>query len=162
MRAAPQVRERGIALVASILFLLVVTMISVVAASNSRSTLQMSMNAQDTLQSFQSAEAGVYAAMATVGTANDLFTGSERLGVFSAMNDEGHPLKRLAHGQTSVDADVLVTSVGTACPRKTAGSSVGLLDCDYYRIESQHEVDRRANTRVNMGVVRTVIGKNVR
>ncbi|MFT4614623.1 MAG: type IV pilus assembly protein PilX, partial [Bacteroidia bacterium] len=52
-------QERGIALVSSILFLLVVTMISVVAASNSRSTLQMSMNAQDTLQSFKAAEAGV-------------------------------------------------------------------------------------------------------
>lgn len=155
-------QERGIALVSSILFLLVVTMISVVAASNSRSTLQMSMNAQDTLQSFQSAEAGVYAAMATVGTANDLFVGNDRPNVFSAMNEEGHPLKRLDHGRTSVDADVIITSVGTACPRKVSGSSVGLLDCDYYRIESQHQVNRRANTRVNMGVVRTIIGKNVR
>jgi type IV pilus assembly protein PilX len=155
-------QERGIALVSSILFLLVVTMISVVAASNSRSTLQMSMNAQDTLQSFQAAEAGVYAAMATVGTDDDLFTGNDKLGVFSSMNDEGHPLTLLDHGRTSVDADVVVTSVGTACPRKTTSSSVGLLDCDYYRIESQHAVDRRANTRVNMGVVKTVIGKNVR
>ena len=124
-------QEHGIALVSSILFLLVVTMISVVAASNSRSTLQMSMNAQDTLQSFQSAEAGVYAAMATVGTANDLFTGRDRSGVFSGMTSEGHPLTDLDHGRTSVDADVVITSIGTACPRRVTGSRVGLLGCDY-------------------------------
>ena len=155
-------RERGIALVASILFLLVVTMISVVAASNSRSTLQMSMNAQDTLHSFQSAEAGVYAALATAGTANDLFTGVDRLGVFAAMPEKDHPLADLNHGRTSVTADVILTSQATACPRKVSGSSVGLLDCDYYRVESRHALDGRAQTSVNMGVVRTVIGKNVR
>tara|TARA_R110002072_G_scaffold48209_4_gene131774 strand:- start:148 stop:603 length:456 start_codon:yes stop_codon:yes gene_type:complete len=150
------------ALVVSLLFLLILTVISVVAATNSRSALKMSMNAQDGLQSFQAAEAGVYAALATSGTANDLFMGTTTEDVFASYSDEENPLALLDTGADSVTTDVFLTVNATACPRRANGSSVGLFDCDYYRIESEHEVERRARTKINVGVVKTIIGNNVR
>ncbi len=154
--------QRGVALVVSILFLLVITMISVVAASNSKRALQMSLNSQETLHSFQSAEAGAWAALATAGTSEDLFTGGDQLDVFAGLSDEESPLGNLNTGAASVTTDVVLTSTATACPRKVTGSSVGLFDCDYYRVESQHAVAKKAQTQVNLGVVKTIIGKSVR
>jgi type IV pilus assembly protein PilX len=154
--------QQGMALVVSLLFLLILTVISVVAATNSRSALKMSLNAQDGLQSFQSAEAGVYAALATAGTATDLFTGFSTEDVFADLSAEESPLGLLESGTDSVTTDVFLTVDATACPRRANGSSVGLFDCDYYRIESEHEVERRARTKVNVGLVKTIIGKNVR
>ncbi len=155
-------QQQGMALVVSLLFLLILTVISVVAATNSRSALKMSMNAQDGLQSFQAAEAGVYAALATSGTANDLFMGTTTEDVFASYSDEENPLALLDTGADSVTTDVFLTVNATACPRRANGSSVGLFDCDYYRIESEHEVERRARTKINVGVVKTIIGNNVR
>ena len=155
-------QQQGMALVVSLLFLLILTVISVVAATNSRSALKMSMNAQDGLQSFQAAEAGVYAALATSGTANDLFMGTTTEDVFASYSDEENPLALLDTGADSVTTDVFLTADATACPRRANGSSVGLFDCDYYRIESEHEVERRARTKINVGVVKTIIGNNVR
>lgn len=155
-------QQQGMALVVSLLFLLILTVISVVAATNSRSALKMSMNAQNGLQSFQAAEAGVYAALATSGTANDLFMGTTTEDVFAGYSDEENPLGLLDAGADSVTTDVFLTVNATACPRRANGSSVGLFDCDYYRIESEHEVERRARTKINVGVVKTIIGNNVR
>lgn len=154
--------QQGMALVVSLLFLLILTIIGVVAATNSRYALQMSMNAQDALQSFQSAEAGAYAALATDGTPAGLFEGASAQDVFSGMSDDDSPLGLLETGADSVRTDVILTASATACPRRVDGSSVGLFDCDYYRIESQHAVEKRARTRVNVGVVKTIIGKNAR
>lgn len=154
--------QQGMALVVSLLFLLILTVISVVAATNSRSALKMSLNVQDALQSFQSAEAGVYAALATAGSATDLFLGTSTDDVFSTYTDEENPLRFLDSGADSVTTDVILTVDATACPRRADGSSVGLFDCDYYRIESEHDVEKRARTKVNVGVVKTIIGKNVR
>ncbi|MFT4519505.1 MAG: type IV pilus assembly protein PilX [Halioglobus sp.] len=154
--------ERGVALVVSLLFLLVITMISVVAASNSRRALEMAMDKQDSTRSFQAAEAGAYAAFATAGTPEDLFTGVSSSDVFAGMDEEDSPLGNLESGTDSVTTDVIQTSAATACPRRAAGSSVSLFDCDYYRIESQHAVARRAQSQVNVGVVKTIIGKSVR
>ena len=59
------------AAVVALLFLLVVTVISVIAASNSALGLKMSANMADSYDSFQSAEAGIVAALALAETAND-------------------------------------------------------------------------------------------
>jgi type IV pilus assembly protein PilX len=154
-------QQRGMALVVSLLFLLILTVISVVAATNSRSALKISLNAQDGLRSFQAAEAGVYAALATTGTATDLFNGISSKDVFGGLSVEESPLGLLETG-TDVTTDVFLTADATACPRQVNASSVGLFDCDYYRIESEHDLDRRARTKINVGVVKTIIGKNVR
>ena len=154
-------QQQGMALVVSLLFLLVLTMIGVVAATNSRYALQMSLNTQDGLQSFQAAEAGVYAALATSGTATDLFMGFSNADVFDGLSEEENPLGALETG-ADVTTNVLLTASATACPRRVDGSSVGLFDCDYYRIESEHDAPQRARTRINVGVVKTIIGKQAR
>jgi hypothetical protein len=154
-------QQQGMALVVSLLFLLVLTMIGVVAATNSRYALQMSLNTQDGLQSFQAAEAGVYAALATSGTAEDLFMGFSTEDIFDGLTEEDNPLGSLETG-ADVTTDVFLTASATACPRRVDGSSVGLFDCDYYRIESEHNAQRRARTRINVGVVKTIIGKQAR
>ncbi len=67
------IRQQGVALVVALLFLLVVTIISVIAASNSAIGLKMSANMADSYASFQSAEAGILAVLSLAGTANDPF-----------------------------------------------------------------------------------------
>jgi type IV pilus assembly protein PilX len=152
--------QRGVALIVSLLFLLVVTVVSIIAASNSAMGLKMSANMADSYSSFQSAEAGVIAVLA-LGTdeANDPFDGVDNLDPFAAFNpDTDHPLRNLNDGADSVQVEVFVTNQATICPRSITGSSVGLFECDYYRVESEHVVPREARTQVQLGVVKTIIG----
>jgi type IV pilus assembly protein PilX len=152
-------KQRGVALVVALLFLLVVTVISVIAASNSTLGLKMSANLQDSYASFQSAEAGAIAALSLAGTTHDPFDGIFRTDPndpFASITP--HPLRDLSDGPASVDVEVHLTNADTVCPRSAAGTSVGLFDCDYYRIASEHEVPREARTKVELGVVKTIIG----
>jgi len=152
-------RQQGVALVVALLFLLVVTIISVIAASNSSIGLKMSANLQDSYSSFQSAEAGIFAVLSLAGTANDPFDGGDTPDPFAAFDPAtDHPLRNLNDGPESVGAEVFLTTAATACPRSGVASSVGLFDCDYYRIDAEHEVPKEARTRVELGVVKTIIG----
>ena len=153
-------RQQGVALVVSLLFLLVVSVISVMAASGSALGLKMSVNMADSYSSFQSAEAGVIATLALSGDAvNDPFDGADTPDPFAAFNPStDHPLRGLNDGANMVDVSVIMTTASTSCPRSETGSSVGLFECDYYRIESEHEVLRKSRTRVQLGVVKTIIG----
>jgi hypothetical protein len=150
--------QRGVALVVALLFLLVVTVISVIAASNGSLGLKMSANMADSYDSFQAAEAGVIATLALAETANDPFDGADTPDPFVLFNNTNHPLRFLNDTAASVDVDVFITSAATACPRSATGSSVGLFDCDFYRIASEHEVRKQARTKVDLGVVKTIIG----
>ena len=151
--------QSGVALVVALLFLLVVTVISVIAASNSTIGLKMSANLQDSYASFQSAEAGIIAVLSLAGTANDPFDGDDTPDPFAAFNPAvDHPLRGLSDGADSVDTDVYLTTAATACPRSAVGSSIGLFECDYYRITSEHQVPKEARTKVELGVVKTIIG----
>ncbi len=152
--------HRGLALVVSLLFLLIVTVISLIAASNSSMGLKMSNNMADASTSFQSAEAGVIAVLALAkDPANNPFKGIDNLEPFTAFDPAtDHPLRNINDGTDSVDVDVFVTSAATSCPRSEEGTGVGVFDCDYYRVESEHEVLRKARTKVNLGVVHTLIG----
>ena len=153
-----EMRQRGVALVVALLFLLVVTIISVIAASNSSLGLRMAANMQDAYSSFQSAEAGIIAVLSLVGTSEDPFDGDDSLNPFAALDPNTHPLRNLNDGPASTDVDVFVTNTDATCPRSTAPSSVGLFACDYYRLESEHAVVKKARTQVNLGVVKTIIG----
>lgn len=154
-------RQRGIALVVSLLFLLMVTLISIAAARNSSFGLRMAGNMQDAYDSFQAAEAGVYAVLGLAGTGNEPFRGVDVASPFTGIATGDHPLRNLRDGAASVDAAVFVVATARTCPRppgEGGGSSVGLLDCDYYRITAEHDVENKARSRMELGVVKTVIG----
>tara|TARA_R110002110_G_scaffold415765_1_gene655144 strand:- start:26070 stop:26561 length:492 start_codon:yes stop_codon:yes gene_type:complete len=153
-----QQSQRGVALVVALLFLLVVTVISVIAASNSTLGLKMSSNMQDSYASFQSAEAGVMATLGLVNTIRDPFDGNDDLNPFGAFDPNSHPLRSVYGGPAAMDVDVFLTNSRLTCPRSARSSSVGLLECDYYRVASEHTVAQKARTRVQLGVVKTTIG----
>ncbi len=157
-------RQSGVVLVTGLLFLLVVTIIAVTAANNSTLGLKMSGSMQDSYRSFQSAEAGLYAALGLAGTAQDPF---RRQDVVAEPFQEisNHPLRNQVGypNDLAVDVDVFLISAERACPRpptSSGGSSVSVFDCDYYRIESEHVELGRARTQVQLGVVKTVIGRS--
>lgn len=156
-------RQRGVALVVSLLFLLVVTLITVVAATNGARSFKMATNMQDLAASFQAAEAGAYAAMGMAGLANDPYQRVDNAAPFAGMAlDSDHPLRNLAN-PGAVDVDVSVTALDRPCPRSrnaAAGHSVGLYDCEYYRVESVHDDPQRSRTQIEVGVVKTVIGSS--
>jgi hypothetical protein len=152
--------EHGAVLVIAMLFLLVVTIISVVAARNSTLSTKMSSNIQDTYSSFQSAEAGMLATMLLTKTASDPFMRQDVSDPFKNFTPANHPLRDLNGGgaanmtvKTYYDEDTVV------CPRMAGNraTSVDTFDCEYYRIESKHEEKQRARTLVDQGVVKTVM-----
>ncbi len=161
MATRSSAQQSGVALATSLLFLLVVTLIALTAANNSTLGLKMSANMQDSYRSFQAAEAGIYAALGLAGTTEDPFIRGDV--VSEPFTDVAeHPLRNLgANPDTLVDVDVHLIAVERTCPRparSSGGSSVDVFDCDYYRIESEHDQPGRARSRVEMGVVKTVIG----
>ena len=153
--------QRGVALATALIFLVVVTIIAVTAANNSSLGLKMSANMQDSYRSFQIAEAGLYGALGLAGSANDPFRRQDDLTPFQGVSP--HPLRNIDATPANIplDVDVFLISIARPCPRPpsaTGGSSVGVFDCDYYRINSEHDAPGRARTQVEMGVVKTVIG----
>jgi type IV pilus assembly protein PilX len=152
--------QQGVALVVALLFLLVVTIISVIAASNSSISLKMSANLADNYSSFQAAEAGIIAVLSLAGTTNDPFDGDDTADPFAAFGSSDHPLRDLSDGEDSVDADVFLTTAATTCPTENAAtaSSAPLYDCEFYRVDAEHEVPKEARTKVELGVVKKIIG----
>lgn len=154
--------QRGVALVTVLLFLVVVSVLAVTSAQNSALGMKMSGSMQDAYVSFEAAEAGAYAALGLAGSAEDPFNRQARVEQPFADLDV-HPLRNQADGEGDipVDVDVLLLSTQRACPRPPegrGGSSVAVFDCDYYQVESEHDVAGRARTQVKLGVVKTVIG----
>jgi|AntAceMinimDraft_5_1070358.scaffolds.fasta_scaffold33532_2 hypothetical protein len=157
--------QRGVALVTVLLFLVVVSVISLTAAQNSALGLKMSGSMQDSYLSFEAAEAGLYAALGLAGGAQDPFQ-RQLIVADPFQNVAINPLRNQAAdpgnpGADPIDVNVYLLSTQRACPRPATargGSSVGKFECDYYRIESEHDVPGRARTRVELGVVKAVIG----
>lgn len=165
MQSRDQVAQRGVALVVALLFLLVVTVISITAMVNSNRGLQMVGNQQDATASFQTAESGAYALMSLAGTAEDPFRREDIVDQdpFANVADEAHPLRQLPGQGSDVDVDVRLVAPARTCPRtagESGGNSVGVLDCDYYRVVSEHAEPGHARSRVELGVVKTVIGES--
>lgn len=154
--------QRGVVLVVTMLFLMVITVVALMTASNSALGLRMSANIQDSYESFQSAEAGVLAVMSLSGTAFEPFDGNDSLTPFAAIPSGDHPLRDLNDGPAAVDVDVYLITSDTACPPRPLGYSADLFACDYYRIVSEHEVASKARTKVELGAVKTIIGKAAR
>ncbi len=152
-------RQSGVALVTGLLFLLVVTIVAVTAANNSVLGLKMSASMQDSYRSFQSAEAGVYAALGLAGTdaGTDLFRPGQDVVAVAFPKDTNHPLRNQVGypNDLSVDVDVFLLSTENICTRTAMSEKV--VSCSYYRIVSEHAEPGRARTQVQLGVVKTVI-----
>ena len=152
--------QSGVALIIVLLFLLIVTVISVTAAMNSSLSIKMTTNLQDAYHSIQSAEAGIHAVLGLTETADDPF---ERIAVkdpFAAYTVENHPLNKISGGKKSVSTEIKPLSILASCPRTYAergGTSASMFRCDYYRIKSEHNLKGKARSRVEMGLVKTVM-----
>jgi len=169
--------QQGITLVVAILFLLILTVLSVFAATNSSLEFKMAGNMQDSYASFQSAEAGAIGTLALSDTANDPFDGrstedpvhpndtdtSPGWDPFYSWADDAadHPLAGVSGTPAAVNVTLHLTTPATNCPRAVEGFSTDLLACDHYDIESRHAEAQKATTEVHLGAVKTFIGKAV-
>jgi len=167
--------QQGIALVVALLFLLVLTMLSVFAATNSSLELKMAGNMQDASVSFQSAEAGAIATLALANTVSEPFDGlptNETMHRNDTDNIPGwdpfidwvdtaidHPLRNVSGTPVAMNIMINLTASANNCPRVAKGYSADLFRCDHYDIESQHSEAHKASTKVHLGVVKTIINK---
>jgi len=153
--------QQGSTLVVAILFLLILTVISVFAATSSSLELKMAGNMQDSYASFQEAEAGATATLALVGTPADPFDGvTITQDPFASFSNAPatHPLANISGGSGSVTVNLTLSTSTASCPRITEGYSADLLTCDYYDIQSNHRELQKAQTEVHLGSVKTLIG----
>lgn len=149
-------RQSGVVLVTGLLFLLVVTIIAVTAASNSSLGLKMSASLQDSYRSFQSAEAGIDAAL---GLGYLFKTKNDTVEPFKFVDVASHPFRNQAADPNTVPIDVKVFYERTVpCPSENnkGGSSTDKITCSYFRITSEHVEPGRARTKIELGVVREI------
>jgi hypothetical protein len=173
-----QIKQRGITLVVAILFLLVLTIISVFAATNSSLELKMAGNMQDSFTSFQTAEAAAKAVLAlSTDPATDPFDGVSTdqpvhpkdtdtepgWDPFVDWADDAadHPLANVSGNVSDIDVTLNLTTSASSCPRSANGFSSDILACDHYDIGAIHDEEQKARTEVHLGAVKTVIGKGV-
>lgn len=154
-RFASKARQQGVALMISLILLTILTVLGVYAASTGALQLRMVGNMQDSFDSFQAAEAGIAAVLSLVRTGPDPFNGEDDPTPFNGASSD--PLDQLNDGSGSVDVNVIMQLKGATCPRLAEAYSVGLIDCDHYRIESRH-TSADARTKVDEGIVKPVIG----
>lgn len=157
-------RQRGVALSITLILLIVFTLLGVFALSTSVLELRMAGNVQQSMDSFQSAEAGVAAVLRTANSepdpAKNPFNG-QKVGDVNATPLAGvtaNPLAGLSPGMV-VNSRTVLTEVQAPCPRVEAesASAADTVVCDYYRIESTAETAAQARSRVAQGAAREVL-----
>ncbi|MBK7171386.1 MAG: hypothetical protein IPH83_19925 [Gammaproteobacteria bacterium] len=154
-RFASRARQQGVALMISLILLTILTVLGVYAASTGALQLRMVGNMQESFDSFQSAEAGIAAVLSLVRSGPDPFAGDDEPDPFNGAGSV--PLDQLNDGAGSVNVNIVMQLKGATCPRLEEGYSVGLIDCDHYRIESLH-TSADARTKLDEGIVKPVIG----
>lgn len=150
-------RQRGVALAVALIFLMVLTVVGVYAASGSALGLRMAKNMQDSFSSFQAAEAIVAAVLTVSRIGTDPFDGVTKVNNDPLGSKKTDLLGELGGGVASIDASVELILPRAVCPRMEKGSSADLIACDHYRIDGEHETDA-ARTRVSQGIVKSIIG----
>ncbi|MES9884068.1 MAG: PilX N-terminal domain-containing pilus assembly protein [Sedimenticola sp.] len=145
--------EKGSVLITSLLLLTVLTIIGLAGTSSSIFELRMAGNTQSFYDSFQNADAGITAAMSQEG---DNFDGSDKSNIFSS----GGTNTLKAYITSTVNVDRLFPTLNLACPRESGGSSVGFLECEYYRVESEHDdTATGARTLIFQGVAKEILAQ---
>jgi len=157
-----QVRQQtGMTLLITLAFLVLVTLVSILAANNSSIGLRMSANMQHAYQSFQAAETGAVAVLALSGTVADPFDGSSGTkDPFAYFNHSpaAHPLHNITAGRSAISVSMTLNATAGSCPRLQSGFSVNIFKCEHYDIESKHAEKRKAQTEIHLGVIKTLIG----
>lgn len=149
-------RQGGVALVISLLFLLVVTVIAVTGARNSSMSVKLTSNVQDQNNSLQSAEAALYATLALAEGANDPFGNLNLVDPFDTVD----PLNGVLNDPNTPVTSVRLVAADRECKRSQAGSggtSADQNECNFYRIDTEHVLTGRARTQASLGVVKTLL-----
>ena len=137
-------RQQGIALITSLVFLLIVTAVSVVAAQRGGSNLRMVSNMQESAAAFQRAEEGIYQAVAEHET-NNIFQAADVGTTNTIVNT------------TDIQVTVRVDAMEGACARVPNGFSQALIQCDSFHIRSTKQASEtghgRARAEVDAGMV---------
>lgn len=152
MHDRPYRRERGVVMVVSLLLLAILSLIGVSAMSTSIFELRIAGNVQSLYDSFQSADAGVAATMAGSGS----FDGGDQTDLFyggTAGSIEDYIV-------AEVNVERILPGVELSCPRGPGSSSITLIGCEYYLVDSEHEnAATGARTKVFQGAVREILAR---
>ena len=140
-------RQQGIALITSLVFLLIVTAVSVVAAQRGGSNLRMVSNMQESAAAFQRAEEGIYQAVAGHET-NNIFQAAD-VGTTKTIVDTA-----------DIQVTVRVDAMEGACARVPNGFSQALIQCDSFHIRSTKTGQGRARAEVNAGIMQMVLNNS--
>jgi Tfp pilus assembly protein PilX len=151
MRTIPAL-QRGAALTITLILLIVFSLLGVFVLSNTMLELRMTGNMQETVNSFESAEAGA-AAVLLRPEAFDVTAATGAVNQQPLGDGKAATLSQLRGGADSVTLRTVKTDKDVACPRQqvASASSMDLINCDYYRVEADHELDS-ARTRIEQGV----------
>lgn len=159
-RVYPSNSQQGIVLVTGLVFLLILTLMGVVGASNSAINLQMAGSLQDKNNSFHVGEAALQAILWLENSA--------------AIDDELKPLTRLAsssnpyeqlsgsadplsHIADNTDVQTVVSFVDTRdCQRSE--NVTDELKCDYYTASSDTVMVSGARSIQTLGIQKEIIG----
>ena len=146
-------RQQGIALITSLVFLLIVTAVSVVAAQRGGSNLRMVSNMQESAAAFQRAEEGIYEAVAEHETNT----------IFQAATVASAP-RSIDVDATDIQVTVRVDAIEGACARVPNGFSQALIQCDSFHIRSTKQASEtgqgRARAEVNAGIMQMVLNNS--
>ena len=143
-------RQKGVVMLVSLLMLVILSLIGIAAISTSVFELRMAGNIQNMYESFQSADAGIAAAMSDGG----VFDGTDKADIFAG-GDAGTVEEYIV---AEVNVGRLLPEVELTCPRGPGASSVTFIGCEHYTVDSEHENDATgARTHVYQGAVREIL-----
>ena len=143
-------RQKGVVMLVSLLMLVILSLIGIAAISTSVFELRMAGNIQNMYESFQSADAGIAAAMSDGGS----FDGVDKADIFGG----GEPGSVNDYIVAKVNVGRLLPEVELQCPRGASSSSVTFIGCEHYTVDSEHESEvTGARTHVYQGAVREIL-----
>jgi type IV pilus assembly protein PilX len=173
-----QRRCDGSALIIALLILIVMTILGISTVTTSTQEMIMAGNTQDSSSSFQASESGITGTMSLVATSNDPFDGKDHTddkddSKFNAFYDTTSPFnKKSTHPLYDVEktGDNIAVNITihvpidgvteVTCPRKARGSSVDIVTCENYVLDSTHTSSSTgAHTKIAEGTSREILTK---
>ena len=153
-------KQQGLVLVTGLIFLLVLTLLSVVGSSNSALNLQIAGSIQDKKNAFHVGEAALQSVLWLENEApiadelRPLHRDANDSNPFEGLSSSANPLQHV-----SSDTDVQ-TQISFRATRgcKRAENATSQLKCDYYQASSDTMMVSGARSVQNLGILKEVIG----